>query len=387
MYAVCGLLRVSRRNITITECCLDYLCTYILRCVADKSSERQNSDRYVGFSQQGSELGGSHPQDRLRQASGQRSSLNTEAAASSDYSQGRSRSDYMQAFSPAAQSRRAPVMAVQSKPKWRLAKVSPEKAQNMPNVESSGLSASIASGSYVSKQSDRVDSNTRTWPARQLKRHAGKYPTGRSASSPPSQRGQKAAQTPALNGQRDSPVKPSTLFSEGKPVRMQTSATVPARRVNRPHGSKPSIFQETKSKPFNVNGGYKPLLSLTSSRLSNSQSLASSTNSDPESWNRRNGASESRHSGRPGVRVAPTTVHDIPDHFGGFAIRRLKTPREEGRVRKPQQTYKPAPQRGEPSRLHVGSGIPESSLKRYRLSGRPAGEYLITLTFCTLFWF
>ncbi|XP_038581385.1 uncharacterized protein LOC119907769 [Micropterus salmoides] len=193
----------------------------------------------------------------------------------------------------------------------------------------------------------------------------------------------------------------SSLFSAGAlapqthSVRLPTSGSAPARRVSsrrRPDLSKPSCFspsqnERTRSDPsqteaakpyqsrlFTVNRGHAqgsskststsnmaysqlfPVSSIgsvrpgslempTSQRLSykpsyaSSEQITSSTGSLQASWNSRNSAQGARN--LPAFqRFVPTKTLNIPQCFGGYAIRRLKKPdQEEEGVQKPQQTY------------------------------------------------
>ncbi|XP_035536807.1 uncharacterized protein LOC118342397 [Morone saxatilis] len=94
--------------------------------------------------------------------------------------------------------------------------------------------------------------------------------------------------------------------------------------------------------PTNTRLSYKPSYTST-------EQIPSSTSSLYASWSSRNQAqgahnlpaSGSSRVGTSAQRFAPTRTYDIPQRFGGFAIRRLKEPvdRKEESVRKPQQTY------------------------------------------------
>lgn len=126
----------------------------------------------------------------------------------------------------------------------------------------------------------------------------------------------------------------STLFIDGVYVQMQTSAKGRGRRVTAdssstlsriasPQGrwlqgrfkavpedgpSPPGDFSETsKSKLFNSANAV-----LAPSGRDETQKLA---------------PFRKRPSGIPDVRYAPTEVHEIPAHLGGFAIKRLKKQR------------------------------------------------------------
>lgn len=336
-----------------------------------------------------------------------------------------------------------------SKPNWRGTKLNRVKVQEAPK-QNFGLSTSIASGSSVSKYSQKQNnlpdiSKRGTWPVQQGMPHAINYLSSSSASiQSPSSKSKSAshqsaaqnvpgaaAETPAFYGQTGfSPMKSSSLFGAGAPVRMQTSASAPARRVTSHRRSQASHFPAPQSKLFHVKGGYhgsyKPssMSSMTSSHLGYSPSLPvsneqnahvsfrpemptseglsykpsytssgqipSNANSHQVSSNSRNTAqgagglpaSGNSHSGASRRHFAPTVIHSIPERFGGFAIRRLKTPADhrEASVKKPQKTYTAPSRQRESSRLQVQSIHPESKRMRIRPSRRPAGDHLIT--FC-----
>ncbi|CAJ1083588.1 adhesive plaque matrix protein-like isoform X4 [Xyrichtys novacula] len=372
-----------------------------------QSSQRQNGNGYVGFSQQDSELerlGASNPQNRLRQASvspglTQKSSLGTQPAGSSVYSQGYSSSSYSQTLSRPSQSGFSSVRLVQSSsvsvPKLREPT---SKQVNAPKRRFVGLSTAIASGSSVSKydkeKSDHTDSSKKTtWPVQRTPT-TSKYLSSSSASSqsPSSKSSSKlahhqsathgTASVKSAYGQKDYFLnqKSSSLFSpravspQRHAVRMQTSATAPARRVSIHRTSKiprPSTLYSTKKETISSNRYNTP-----SSHLTQSQSLSfrnqnapngvqprsfqnpshqrlgyTSTEQNPSSvssyqkpsWKSRsptpsdNNPADSRDSGS--VRYAPTRTYNIPEQFGGYAIRRLRNPDEqETSAMKPQQT-------------------------------------------------
>ncbi|XP_034417609.1 uncharacterized protein LOC117750480 [Cyclopterus lumpus] len=210
-----------------------------VRCLWATQARGQNSNTYVGFSQQRGGPGGSYPQNELRQASGspgsaQSSSFNTDPDVSSGYSQRFPSSRYTQAVSRPAKSGFASVKLAQSssesKPNWRTTTLNQEHVQKMPKKKPFAFSGSIAGGSSLSKYHQTPVSKKRTGP-----------------------------------GQQGSP--------------------------------------------------------------GTSHSRTSST-------------------GTSGQGFAPSRNHNIPQRFGGFAIRRLKEPadQKEVSVRKPQQAYV-APQR------------------------------------------
>ncbi|XP_041665879.1 adhesive plaque matrix protein [Cheilinus undulatus] len=333
-----------------------------------QSSQGQSSNAYVGFSQQDSglrRLGGSYPQNELRQASvspgsAQSSSLHTQTSVSTVYSQKPSSSSYSQSLSQPAQSGHSSVRFVQansvSKPNWQS--VTSTKVKNEPKRRFFGLSTEIASGSSVSQYNKRDptdDSKKATLPVQQS---ASKYPS----SSPSLTSYQSAAQaTSYVQGGYSPALKPSSLSSPKVPtsqrhsVRMQTSASAPARRVYIRRTSHPSKISSKKATSWTEatnphqshgQGSYKP---ASTDNMPSSQPLPSSNKQDAsasfqprstlQSYSSR-GPVQGAHN-QPAPRYAPTRTYSIPQRFGGYAIRRLgdaKEQREEG-TRKLQQTY------------------------------------------------
>ncbi len=238
---------------------------YAVVSLAAQSFQRQNGNAYVGLSQPDSglrRLGGSYLQNQLRQSSvspgsAWSSSLKTETALSSGYSQGLSTSGHTQSVSQPAQGGYAPVRFVQSssvsKPNWQINKSNQATMQNVPKKQFFGLSTAIASGASVSKYSQNQNdlteySKKRTWPIQQGTPRASKSYSFNSAShQSAAQKTPSAAETSAYYGQRGhSPVKSSSLFGAVAPApqtnsaRMQTSASARARRVSSRHSAKAS---------------------------------------------------------------------------------------------------------------------------------------------------
>ncbi|XP_040908482.1 serine-rich adhesin for platelets-like [Toxotes jaculatrix] len=439
-----------------------------------QSSQRQNGNRYVGFSQQDGglrRLGGSDSQNQFRQASislgsDWRSSLNPRTAVSSGYNQGLSSSSYTHGVSQPAQSGYSSVRLVQSssvsKPNWRVKNTEEVNVQKVPKKQFLGLSTSIASGSSVSRHSQNQNDvsdigKRRTWPVQQGTQSTGQYLSGTPASvqRPSTERdsfssashqaaAQKhpsaAAKPRAYYGQRgfSQSKKSSSLFSAGESqAQMQTSVSVPARRVSSHRGtaaSKPSLVSFTqndrtrndppkteagkvyRSKLFPVTGGsaegsYRPTSHMASRHATHTQSLPapykqnapvsfeprslkmatsqrfnnkhtsaeqapSSASSVQAPWDSRNPAqgarnlptsrsSSSRSSSGVGTspqRFAPSRIHNIPQSFGGYAIRRLKEPvdQKEVGVQKPQEAYT-SPPRQAASHQSQGQGVHQKS--------------------------
>lgn len=433
------------------------LWTNALVSLAAQNSKRQNGNRYVSVLQQNSGVGrlsDNYPQNQLRQASVQSSSFNTETAVSSGYSRGLSHSGYTQALSQPAKSGYASVRLVQSnslsKPNWRVTKSKQVNAQKVPK-KFFGLSTSIASGSSVSKYSKNQNdiSKTRARPGQQGTVKARKYPASSSAPLQSASRGSKpasyqsaaqkapaAADRPAGYQQKGYALKSSSLFGAGaavpqrNPVRMQTSASAPAKRVPSQHRSKPSPFsnpqertrtgssqteaRKLQSKMFPVTGGngrgsYKPrssysqsvpvskqdahsfqqsLATSTSRRLSYKPGYSSDEQIPSSTTNLAQGArnlpdSRKSRTRTSAQRFAPTRTHNIPERFGGYAIRRLKEPADKVSVRKPQQTYTAPSQQSVSNMPQVQSVHQQTKWKRMRPSGTIAGEYLIFISlFC-----
>lgn len=152
----------------------------------------------------------------------------------------------------------------------------------------------------------------------------------------------------------------STLFIDGVYVQMQTSARGRGRKVTAGSSSMPSRF--TSSQGRWLQGRYKSMPKNSQpppppgdySRKLKSKFFSSlNTVVAPSGRNEGRNLSPSRKrpSGNPSVRYAPTEVHRIPEHLGGFAIVRLK----------PQQ---PAlPQKRPSPRMHQGAR-PASSLRK-----------------------
>lgn len=124
-------------------------------------------------------------------------------------------------------------------------------------------------------------------------------------------------------------MKSSTLFIDGVYVQMQTSAKGRGRKVTAGSSSMPSRIASTHGRW--LQGRYKSVpedgdFSRTpKSRFFNSANaiLAPSGRTETQKLS----PSRRRPSGNPDVRYAPTEVHEIPEHLGGFAIRRLKKQR------------------------------------------------------------
>ncbi|CAK6961104.1 uncharacterized protein LOC121912395 [Scomber scombrus] len=314
-----------------------------------QSSKRQNGNAYVGFPQQdsGLRLGGSYLQNQFRQAStdpdsAQSSSFNMQAG----YSQGPSSRDYTQGVSQPAQnsyfSVKAGKSSLLSNPNWKTSSLAQLNAQKVPKREF-GLSTYIVSGTTLNSSHKKQNSpiNSRTWPVQQGTQRTSQYLSSSSASvkSPresfsfkpassqmAAQKPSSTANAPAYYWQKQAPkdFSPRAPDQQRKIVKMQTSASAPARRVSSLRSAK------APKKPFNFS------TSNEGPRYSPSQSGAGNPSL---SIYQQKGSPNSR-AGTSGQRFAPTKTHNIPERFGGFAIRRLgDTDQKVQNTWKPQQTY------------------------------------------------
>lgn len=192
-------------------------------------------------------------------------------------------------------------------------------------------------------------------------RQAGLYPSTRTGQRPVDSSRRAAPQTPRKRP--SAPLTSSALFIDGEYVQMQTSAKGRGRKVSASDRAKPRRFMSTQGRW--LQGRYKSISEDSEaprdqdSGTSRNSKFFKSTNSvlAPSGGKgaQNPGASKKRPSGNPNVQYAPTQVLDIPEHLGGFAIRRLKKPGK----RKPQQAVH-LQERLSP-RMHPGSR-PRSSL-------------------------
>lgn len=338
------------------------------------SPRMRNGNRYVGFSQQDGRLrrlDGSYSQDQIRQAFisprlAHSSSLSTGTTVNRGYSEGLSASSYEQTVSEPAQSL---VRLVQSslvtKPNW-YTNVKSVNAQEVPNRSSFSLSAAVASGNSLNglgqNQNSLPDSSKEmTWPFQR-----GTPQTSKAGSS-------SSASLQTLTG--SSSFKPASQHSAAqKPasaaVRGQMSASAPAKRVTQ-HKSEPlSITRDFPvhgyGKPYgntllpantgNTQVGYMP--SSTSNMMVSykpsytfAEQRPTSSNPLQTPWGIRNPAQEvhslpaygSNTVGNLAQRFAPTRIYEVPEHFGGYAIRRLG----DEEVEQVPQTTTPPPQQME----------------------------------------
>ncbi|XP_054462360.1 microtubule-actin cross-linking factor 1, isoforms 6/7-like [Anoplopoma fimbria] len=362
---VCGV------NLGILLICLvqaEHVC-----CLLAQQAQRQNSIANVGFLQHGGGFAGSYPQNQLRRSSvstgsAQSSSLNTDTAVSGGYGQRFPSSGDTQTVSQpdsAYASVRLALRSSVSKPNWLTTNLNQETVQKMPKKQPFRLSTPIASASTASKYAQNPISKTRTWPVQQGSPRTGidQSSSSESLQSPretysfksashqaAEQKVPAVAETPAYSGQNGyfRSMKSSSFSSTDAaapnriPVRTRTSASAVGRRV-------PLRRSSVASTPSH----FQPHSGKTLSSYTSTEQIPSSTSSLQASWKSRNptqgagnlpssGTSRSETSGQ---HFAPTTTHNIPQHFGGYAIRRLKEPadQKDGSVKKPQAYV--APQR------------------------------------------
>ena len=201
-----------------------------------------------------------------------------------------------------------------------------------------GLSASIAGGSSLSKYDQTPISKKRTRPVQQGAPSTSHYRSSSSASlqSPRERYSLKSSavsETPASSGRKgySKSMKSSSLSSDGAaasrriPVQTKTSASGAARRVS---SRRSSVGSKPRNDPSQTRAGTPYPSKLVPVNVRN---LPASGTSSVET---------------SGQGFAPSRIHNIPQRFGGYAIRRLKEPadQKEVSVRKQQQTYV-APQR------------------------------------------
>ncbi|TWW65461.1 translation initiation factor IF-2-like isoform X2 [Takifugu flavidus] len=193
---------------------------------------------------------------------------------------------------------------------------------------------------------------------------AGMYPSTRTGQNPADPSRRASPQTPRKRP--SSPMTSSALFIDGEYVQMQTSAKGRGRKVSASDAAKPQRFMSTQGRWLqgrykSISGDSESPQDLNSGASRNSKFFKSTNTVPAPSGGKRAqnpGAPRKRPSGNPSVQYAPTRVLEIPDHLGGFAIRRLTKPGK----RKPQQAVH-LQERLSP-RMHRG-GRPGSSLTKW----------------------
>ncbi|XP_056274321.1 uncharacterized protein LOC130196316 [Pseudoliparis swirei] len=196
-----------------------------------------------------------------------------------------------------------------------------ENVHKMPQNSLSAPSASIASGGSLSKYAQRPTSKARTWPVQQgtrstsTQRSSGSEallgPRGSYSFTPSSRQTADAGLTGYSTSTKSSrSSSPGAAEPRRIPVRTKTSASAAARRVSSRHGSAastPSRFSSLQNKSTRNNPGQTGARKPFSSRVGPA-------------------------SGTSGQGVAPSTTHQIPQRFGGYAIRRLRGPADQKEV-------------------------------------------------------
>ncbi|XP_028256048.1 uncharacterized protein LOC114432318 [Parambassis ranga] len=305
-----------------------------------QSSQIQNGNAYVGFSQQDGRYGGTYPQNEFRQALDQ--SLSVGNAANGGYYPTKMYSRPHQSSVKIAHSN--PL----SNHNWRITKfISGSQRKPFP-----GLFSDLASGSSLIKcngvthvMQGTPSSTKYLLSSVQSPFREGFHSNQHVAPKPPT------ADAPAYYSQTGS----SRLFSQiGPPVpdrppaQMQTSASAPARRVSTHHASEPST---------------RTTYTLTDARKPHISTLFPSfipANSNHQTPRTRYSAQGTHHfpasvriaAGTSSQMFAPTQIYRIPQRFGGYDIRRLKEPA----VQQCQTPISPPPQQG-PTYLTQGPSV------------------------------
>lgn len=279
-----------------------------------------------------------------------------------------------------------------SNPNWSVAKVNKANAQTRPKWQLYDPSTDVISGSSVSKYSMQDDRGGKkgTRPAQQRTRYTGLFQASSSDQSFPTRSKWSSVQSAAQNPPTAAKIPPSngqgsSSFGSGIPFRLGTSVSAPARRMLANRGKK-ARKPTTPQRPSGANrfqGSYNP--PSPSSMISNGRRAVS--------WNGQSvaqgphGFPDSKNSSREpssGVRYAATRTYNIPDQYGGSAIRRLAVPAdptEEG-TRKLQQTSTAPPRQREFARRQQQqsqSVHPKIKVLRIR-PGSPLRKHLIIFT-------
>ncbi|XP_047461442.1 uncharacterized protein LOC125020184 [Mugil cephalus] len=343
-------------------------------CCSSATEAQQHGNTYVGFVQQGGRLrtfGVGHPQNGFRQASVQRSSLNTETPVNGGYHHGHSTSSYTQTMSQPAQSLVRIVQSnLLSQPNWQLTDLEWVKSQKPgPDVSTVVSGGSLSKG--IQKQSDlTVLDQESTVRVQKGTPRTSKYLSSSVSIQSPSREGyfilssiqQPVSQkpVPAYSGQGGwSSMKSSTLFDADAPASQShsaTSARAPGRRAS-PRTSKPI----SRKKPKQAGSVYKSRLFPVTEEYTQHEYQPSPTSNAVSSPAYNQNGFKPRSLVVPSKRVqsykssyapveqnpsgtrekyAPTRTYNIPEHLGGFAIRRLKEPinQREAGVQTPDQS-------------------------------------------------
>ncbi|XP_017286650.1 uncharacterized protein LOC108244726 isoform X2 [Kryptolebias marmoratus] len=306
---------------------------------AKEAHSFQRSNTYAGFPPPDGRLikSVSYPQDQVRQGfisphSAQSRSFNTGPAVGSGSGPGLSVRGSTQAVS---QSGRSSVRLVQSSPVFKTNRqmlFSPRA--NAQTVPKQSLGFSVAGGTSQRLRSKNPSDLSRSWSTEQGMQHSSKYPSSSSRSiqgpresysfrpvSP-----QSAAQEPPRAATKiplyHSQVGSSVLFDpvapgqRGRSLQMHTYARGPAKRVfsNRRSEARGSSPRSQAWKP-SVHQGLRPRSWLQTYKTSHNLAVPRSSTV-----------------GVAAQGFTPATVYEIPERFGGFAIRRLKEPADQNQV-------------------------------------------------------
>jgi len=241
----------------------------------------------------------------------------------------------------------------------------------MTPIKRLSFPASIASGSSLSKYTQSPTSKKRTWPDQ----HGTQSTSNHRSSSSESFLGpndsfkpnshQTSAQKSSVNSEPpadtgamgySTSMTSSRLSSAGAaeprriPVRTKTSASAPARRVSSRRGSAAS--KQT--------GAWKPY---------SSEVVPVHARNRP--------ASGTSSAGTSGQDFAPSITHQIPERFGGYAIRRMKEPADQkggsvGKLPKHQAYVAPRRKSLLQKRVYVAPQRPSLQKQAYAAPQRPS---------------
>ncbi|XP_037549482.1 uncharacterized protein LOC119425994 [Nematolebias whitei] len=347
-------------------------------CLWTKGAQSfQNSNTYVGFQPDGSLIkSGSYPQNQVRQGfsphSVQSRSFNAGPAVASGSGPGLSTRSSTQVVSQPAQSS---VRLVKSS---SVLKANKQRPFSLGSAAPQGARQSFAGGPSVIQTQKNPSISSRSWPTQQGTQRFSKYPSSSSRSLQASRGSysfrsvspQSAAQAPPRTAAKTSSHNSKTgssaiLFDpaapgqRGRSVQTQTNARGPAKRVfsNRRSEGQKARRLSPQTQPW------KP-------------TLGHQMGSRPKSWlptyktSHNLAVPRSSTMGAPGQGFASAAVYEIPENFGGFAIRRLKPPSDQNQLtvqKKRFQIPTAAPQWMVPSTSYVQKVHPEARWTRIKL--------------------
>ncbi|XP_024865111.1 uncharacterized protein LOC108244726 isoform X4 [Kryptolebias marmoratus] len=322
--------------------CLGILVIFLVQaehvcCFWSKEAQSfQRSNAYAGFPPPDGRLikSVSYPQDQVRQGfisphSAQSRSFNTGPAVGSGSGPGLSVRGSTQAVS---QPGRSSVRLVQSSPVFKTNRqmlFSPRANAQIVPKQSLGFSTAVAGGTSLVLHSKNSSAIGRNWPAQQGMQHSS---SSRSVLGPRESYSfrpvspQSAAQEPPRAATKiplyHSQVGSSVLFDpvapgqRGRSLQMHTYARGPAKRVfsNRRSEARGSSPRSQAWKP-SVHQGLRPRSWLQTYKTSHNLAVPRSSTV-----------------GVAAQGFTPATVYEIPERFGGFAIRRLKEPADQNQV-------------------------------------------------------